>query len=831
MAAKESLEPTASDSRRPAGSLRQIVRRHFLIAALVPLVIVELSLLLLYLTLDTYLRSEWTSGLAGTVRDDLGLVVEDNADFLSAQLKEIEHATAVMQDQAREVLLAPQPAIPTGAPPQFEVADNGVFYKQNNDGGSSVFYSATTPIGEAERDKATRTEALDPLFHRLVQDNPNIVAAYFNTHDNMSRYYPFIPDVYEQFDPDVQIDGFAFYYEADAKHDPERTVTWTDAYLDPAGQGWMVSSIAPVYRDSKLEGVVGLDVTIARVAENMLDLGLPWVHGSVLINESGAILAMNPEGERLLGLHELTEHRYTDIVESEQLKPDVYNLSRLEDPTVATGVADSLKQGAAIEVELDQRRFFLRAAPIETTGWRLAVLLDRDAVLAPVTAIHAQTRRVGLITFGLVAALAAGLTLLQLRSSRRLADRVASPLANLIDHTRSSTGGVAWTESRIDEVDRLSRNFARMVGELQSQIETRSAELSQVLTRLATEGQAPIELRCGELIDGRYRVQSIIGEGAMGRVYGVTRDADDEPLALKVLRDSGGSLELARLAREGHLAAKIRSPHVVRLYDMRVTERGFMYLVMERVDGGSLGEKRARYGDVAWATDIIQQLGVGLSAIHACGVIHRDLKPTNVLLARRGDDVVAKISDFGISAAKPEDTAPESETSPEQPVVPGNARSTDPDQPVVVPRDKPSERTTARVEAPAIWWDSDMFEGPGLALTSAGMVMGTPIYMAPEAALGASNAGSAADIFSLGVIAFELLTRELPFDQPPLTSQSSLTTPERRAFLKSLCPEAPEPLASLVEASLSLDPADRPTAKDFARLPAKHKQTGQSPVS
>ena len=111
----------------------------------------------------------------------------------------------------------------------------------------------------------------------------------------MSRYYPFIDKVYEQFVPDINIPEFNFYYLADQRHNPERRVIWTEPYLDPAGQGWMMSCIAPIYKGDYLEGVVGVDVTIKNFIDNILTLQLPWGGEAFLVNRDGTIMAM-PKG-------------------------------------------------------------------------------------------------------------------------------------------------------------------------------------------------------------------------------------------------------------------------------------------------------------------------------------------------------------------------------------------------------------------------------------------------------------------------------------------------------------------------------------------------------
>ena len=135
--------------------------------------------------------------------------------------------------------------------------------------------------------------------------NPLIVQSYLNTRDSLTRIWPWI-DAAAVFDPNINIAEFNFYYEADARHNPARAVVWTDAYVDPAGKGWLVSAIAPVYRGDVLEAVVGTDVTIDRIVADVLGQDIPWQGFLLLIGKSGTLLALPPQGEKLFHLKELT---------------------------------------------------------------------------------------------------------------------------------------------------------------------------------------------------------------------------------------------------------------------------------------------------------------------------------------------------------------------------------------------------------------------------------------------------------------------------------------------------------------------------------------------
>ncbi|MFI5298480.1 MAG: protein kinase, partial [Polyangiales bacterium] len=186
-----------------------------------------------------------------------------------------------------------------------------------------------------------------------------------------------------------------------------------------------------------------------------------------------------------------------------------------------------------------------------------------------------------------------------------------------------------------------------------------------------------------------------------------------------------------------------------------------------------LAEARARRGDAEWARTVLRQLATGLRVLHEHDVVHRDLKPSNVLLARdESGEIVVKIADFGIARFAARSDAARQETVSPTAVTATNA-----------------------------------------ALTRAGVLLGTPAYMAPELATGASDALPSADVFAFGVIAYELLTDRYPFAQPPIH------TPGVAHLARApLATSLPAWCASVVDGCLSMDPAQRPTAIELEAL-------------
>jgi TolB-like protein len=256
----------------------------------------------------------------------------------------------------------------------------------------------------------------------------------------------------------------------------------------------------------------------------------------------------------------------------------------------------------------------------------------------------------------------------------------------------------------------------------------------------------PLEVgRDGELITGRYRIVRWLGAGGMGRVYEALDTELGERVALKVLRGGLTDEAIERFRREVKLTRRIQHRNVARMFDIG-EHRADRFLTMELIDGAPL--TRELGGEVAWPRlqRLAIQLCAGLAAAHDAGVVHRDLKPDNVMIERGTDRAV--IMDFGIARG-----------------------------------------------------------GDEIGVTQLGALIGTPRYMAPEQLAG-DAADHRADLFALGVMLYELATgtRPWPGDSPIAIAVAQATQPPRPIT----APHVPAALAAAIERCLQLDPALRP---------------------
>ena len=282
----------------------------------------------------------------------------------------------------------------------------------------------------------------------------------------------------------------------------------------------------------------------------------------------------------------------------------------------------------------------------------------------------------------------------------------------------------------------------------------------------------------GKTVANKYRVEQMIGEGGMGKVYKATQISLDKPVVLKVLRTALLSDErtVARFQREAKAASRLNHPNSISVLDFGQAEDGAMYIAMEYVQGKDLHHILSREWPLPEARVIrmISQVLSALADAHSAGVIHRDLKPENIMVEqRRGEADFVKVLDFGIAKII----------------------------------------------------DGTNDEGP--ALTRAGFVCGTPEYMSPEQARGA-QLDHRSDLYAVGVILYQLTCGMLPFDSDSAVGFATKHLTEVPPPPSKRRPDAriSNGMERLIMKALAKNPDDRPqTAEQFrAELMAIEKE-------
>jgi serine/threonine-protein kinase len=258
---------------------------------------------------------------------------------------------------------------------------------------------------------------------------------------------------------------------------------------------------------------------------------------------------------------------------------------------------------------------------------------------------------------------------------------------------------------------------------------------------------------------GPYKLQRRLGAGGMGEVYLAEHVLLRRPCAVKLIRPerAGDPNVLRRFLREVQVTATLTHPNTVQVFDYGQTDDGTLYYAMEYLPGLSLEELVARHGPLppARAVYLLRQLCGALAEAHAAGLIHRDLKPGNVMLCDRGGAAdVAKLLDFGL------------------------------------------------VRQPPAGADATVLTNPGL-------IFGTPAYMSPEQATARTDTDTRSDLYSLGAVAYFLLTGQPPFVRPTAVQTLAAHLNEPLAPTEDFCKQVPADVQAVVRRCLAKDPAKR----------------------
>ncbi len=447
------LEPIVPTSK-PIG-LRQWIWRAFVRSALIPLVLVETALIAIYLLTNNAIRDAQVEHLRETALNDLQAAVSLESRLISEQLSQVSSLTQLYRNLTAQALQGVAP----GQVPELALSDEGVRYSPSDDGGAAVFYSNATAPERHDLQKIARLRQLEPLMKEIEARNPLVASLYFNSWDSFNHIYPWFFTL-DQYPADMDIPKYNFYYLADAKHNPSRGVVWTDVYLDPAGHGWMMSATAPVYRGDFLEGVVGIDITVSGILEQIGQVQVPWGGYAMLVSDDLSIMALPEPGEADFGLAELTEHSYLDAIRREVFKPEDFQLDRRPE-TAELAAAISGASSGVQQVMLGGRPQLVAWTTVAQTGWHLLAVVDEAAVFRQTNALASRYQQIGyLLIAGLVLFYIGFFALMWLRA-RQLSGALLTPIAG-ISRMLGEIGVGRWqpqpAQSQLRELDEMCRH-------------------------------------------------------------------------------------------------------------------------------------------------------------------------------------------------------------------------------------------------------------------------------------------------------------------------------------------------------------------------------------
>ena len=452
----------------PLKNLQKILSIHFFRYSLIPIFVVEVALIVLYFSINTYISTKNTELLLNEAQTHSQEILKNESKFINDKLNEVTRLAKMLQNEHQEIFKKPKNFGFPNNQPSFDLAKNGVFYKTNTVG-SSVYYSSKTKIGEEELNKAKFTEAMDLSFKNIVDTNENIVAAYFNSWDDMNRLYPFIDKVHEQYGEHIHMEDYNFYYLADLKHNPKKEPVWTGAYLDPAGNGWMLSCIVPIYNGDFLEGVTGIDITIDSFVKNILNRKLSYDANLFMVDKDGMIIAMSENIENLLGLKELKEHLYTDAILKTIEKPEEFNILKNRSPFASEFKKLIEEQKESATFKINEKEYLSLQQLVDETNWELMILIDKSKIFNSIVYLKNLSNKIGYFAIAFLLIFYIIFFYLLSRRINIFSKEITKPIVKLSEQTskiKETDTKIQILDTEVSEIYQLNKNFSNMMQDL-----------------------------------------------------------------------------------------------------------------------------------------------------------------------------------------------------------------------------------------------------------------------------------------------------------------------------------------------------------------------------
>lgn len=438
------------------------IRKSYLNTALIPLIFIELIFISIYFFANSWSRTEFIDYIREEVIGELDQTSSQEALIIHHQLASISNATELFRQNTIKNLQT-YASLSEEDKNRLKYSNEGSYYtyEDKNDGGAAVYYSGIVPIDEEQKVKLASILRLQNLMKDIKFSQSLADSIYLNTFDSLNVSYPYL-DVISHFPEQMDIPSYNFYYEADAEHNPERKVKWTDAYLDPTGKGWITSCIAPVYNGDFLEGVVGINITMDTIANEILEMDVPWDGYGILVGSDGDILALPKKGLEDWGLFEVKEDKYNETIIKNNFKPNKFNLYTMDNLSDFAKEVSENDSGFS-RVLLNEKNQVVSWSTISDTEWKLLVVV-------PENNIYAKVDKMSLKLFGIGALIILGLiiffiifSIVSLKTAKEMSFKISMPLLQMNGMVEEIGQGEYYQKSPDINVKELKETFSHLV--------------------------------------------------------------------------------------------------------------------------------------------------------------------------------------------------------------------------------------------------------------------------------------------------------------------------------------------------------------------------------
>lgn len=487
-------------------------------ASLIPLLGVGIVLITMYFISNNFLNHNNEEALRQQAQTEVKQLANLEAKVINQQLLSITQTTKLLQDQTAQIMTAKEPSN-HDEPSRFKYSKDGVFYTPKDTGVGTVFYSGLYPVGEPQRQKAYRSAGLDSIYIGAKQSNSLITQVYYNTYDSLIRIYPYL-DVIKELPAKIDLTTYNFYYQADAQHNPQRKVVWTELYNDLAGQGWMTSAIAPVYNGNKLEGVVGVDVTIKSMAAEVINMKIPWQGFGMLMSGDGKIMGLPKHGAENWS----TAPQLENSVSKGQLTPITFNSNQSRIKQLLQTI--SHQDQGILNVDLGGH-YIVAWSLIPETGWKMLITIPEDKLLH---SSHSLSHRINTLTWLVVLGLFVFYLIFFIflyYQAKKMSQLIAEPLEKLDAIVKQVSAGEPLKNApsfNIAELDRTAQGVVTMGALVETASQTRQLA-EQQLEQRNRQLQSVIDLSTDGFILTNANAEVVLVNPALCQVTGLKAKA------------------------------------------------------------------------------------------------------------------------------------------------------------------------------------------------------------------------------------------------------------------------------------------------------------------
>ena len=514
----------------------------------------------------TLAMSDSMTALAREKEIDLRARTESIAQDINEILTRVQADTTEMAAYASFLYNNPNSFIQYPITSTYGFAANGAFGSLEANTNSWLMVSAlgldtNGQVSPELRAEIDLTEFMDVKFRTIAASNPYAVQLYLNTKSQITRGMPFLAGEYlwvdatAQFDVDMDLPTYDFYFLADATHNPARETVWTELYWDPAGLGWMVSSIAPVYRGDELMGVVGIDITLDKMIDEIINVQIEKSGFAFLLSDQGQAIAFPERAADFLG--------FSGSLEGDFGNDEAFSffLTENSDETFRAIIAQMMAGESDLRQYTDHNQpndYFFAHHPVELTHWSVGIVVPINEVIAPalntnaqieqnmqVTSQNINERSQNFITNFLF--IIGSIVIAIIPLAIVFARTISNPIHQLKEGSRRIGSGELSHRIEVrsgDEIEELAQTFNEMANDLQNkivEIETANTELKK-LDELKSQfiSMASHELRTPLIAIQGY--VDLLRDGAAG-------DVNEEQMVM-LTTVSRNTVRLARIVTE-----------------------------------------------------------------------------------------------------------------------------------------------------------------------------------------------------------------------------------------------------------------------------------------